>query len=399
MRKDSYKVGITVVLETGHSVFSNGIRQNGMMLAKLLKLAGHEVSILNFQKNNAMEKFPWDVNEYKTVNIFEEPDYPKNLDVLIHLQTASNESETLLWKGMNPNLKVITYQCGNNYVNDMEDILFQSREGHNILMKLDHAIDDVWYVPQQKFNNHDYYKILLRKDPRAIPFVWDPMFIDEHIKIIQADPTKNPYYNNEGPSKRISMFEPNINIVKYSMPCILATEQAYRKRPDLISFMYASNTNKLVDINLFKALMNQLDIVRDSKAQFTSRYPIVHYLESRTDIVVSHQWGNPLNYLYLDALYLGYPLVHNAELIADLGYYYEGFNMDDAANQIINAAENHDKNIREYKKDSMEKIFRYRPENKELQEEYTMLLHSLFDEDLKKSMSWELDWKTNLYNR
>ena len=96
MRKDSYKVGITVVLETGHSVFSNGIRQNGMMLAKLLKLAGHEVSILNFQKNNAMEKFPWDVNEYKTVNIFEEPDYPKNLDVLIHLQTASNESETLL---------------------------------------------------------------------------------------------------------------------------------------------------------------------------------------------------------------------------------------------------------------------------------------------------------------
>ena len=47
----------------------------------------------------------------------------------------------------------------------------------------------------------------------------------------------------------------------------------------------------------------------------------------------------------------------------------------------------------------MEKIFRYRPENKELQEEYTMLLHSLFDEDLKKSMSWELDWKTNLYNR
>jgi len=370
-----------------------------MMLAKLLKLAGHEVSILNFQKNNAMEKFPWDVNEYKTVNIFEEPDYPKNLDVLIHLQTASNESETLLWKGMNPNLKVITYQCGNNYVNDMEDILFQSREGHNILMKLDHAIDDVWYVPQQKFNNHDYYKILLRKDPRAIPFVWDPMFIDEHIKIIQADPTKDPYYNNEGPSKRISMFEPNINIVKYSMPCILATEQAYRKRPDLISFMYASNTNKLVDINLFKALMNQLDIVRDSKAQFTSRYPIVHYLESRTDIVVSHQWGNPLNYLYLDALYLGYPLVHNAELIADLGYYYEGFNMDDAANQIINAAENHDKNIREYKKDSMEKIFRYRPENKELQEEYTMLLHSLFDEDLKKSMSWELDWKTNLYNR
>ena len=64
MRKDSYKVGITVVLKDGDSVFANGIRQNGMMLAKLLKLAGHEVSIINFQKDNAMKKYPWDIDEY-----------------------------------------------------------------------------------------------------------------------------------------------------------------------------------------------------------------------------------------------------------------------------------------------------------------------------------------------
>lgn len=400
MKKDFYRVGITVVLVDGDSVFSNGIRQNGMMLAKLLKLAGHEVSILNFVKNNPMTKFPWDINEYKTINIFEQPDYPKNLDVLIHLQTASNESETLMWKQINPGLKIITYQCGNNYINDMEDILFKPRTNHNTLAKIDTAIDAVWYVPQQKFNNHDYYKILLRRNPKAIPFVWDPMFIDEHVRLTsQASPEKNTHYDNEGFAKRVSMFEPNINVVKYSMPCILATEQAYRKRPDLISFMYASNTDKLVDINLFKSMMNQLDIVKDSKAQFTSRYPIVHYLESRTDIVISHQWGNPLNYLYLDVMYLGYPLVHNAELIADLGYYYEGFNLDDAADQIINAAENHDKNLEQYKKDSLEKIFRYMPENKKLQEEYTMLLHSLFDKELENSMNWNLDWKTNLYNR
>ena len=50
MKKDSYKVGITVVLKKGDSVFANGIRQNGLMLAKLLKLAGHEITILNFVK-------------------------------------------------------------------------------------------------------------------------------------------------------------------------------------------------------------------------------------------------------------------------------------------------------------------------------------------------------------
>ena len=67
MRKDSYKVGITVVLETGHSVFSNGIRQNGMMLAKLLKLAGHEVTLINFISSDKAEtNYPWSQEEYKT---------------------------------------------------------------------------------------------------------------------------------------------------------------------------------------------------------------------------------------------------------------------------------------------------------------------------------------------
>jgi len=395
MKKDSYKIGITVVLENGASVFSNGIRQNGLMLAKLLKLAGHEVSLINFQKDNPMTKYPWDVNEYQTTNIWDDPKYPAQLDVLIHLQTASNESESFLWKEMNPNLKIINYQCGNNYVNEMEDILFQTRDTHNNFSKVDYAVDAVWYVPQQKFNNHDYYKITMKKEPRAIPFVWDPMFIENHISVVG----EKAFYDNEGTAKRIGIFEPNINIVKYSMPCILATEEAYRRRPDLIKFMYASNTLRLVDINLFKSRMNQLDLVKDHKAEFNSRYPIVNYLASKVDIVVCHQWGNPLNYLYLDVLYLGYPLVHNAELMPDLGYYYEGFNLIDAAEQIINAAENHDKNIEEYRKYSLETIFRYRPENKLLQEEYTMLLHSLFDEDLNNSITWDLDWKTNLYKK
>ena len=143
--------------------------------------------------------------------------------------------------------------------------------------------------------------------------------------------------------------------------------------------------------------MNQMDIVKDKKAMFTSRYKIVHYLKTNTDIVMSHQWANPLNYLYLDAVYLGYPLVHNAEMFADVGYYYEHFNLKDAAAQLINAAENHDANFEAYKKDVAEKIYRYMPENKRLQQEYTMLLDSLFDDKIKNSISWDWDWKTNLY--
>jgi len=394
MKKESYKVGITAVFAEGDSLFSNGIRQNGMMLAKLLKLAGHEVTIINFKNVNRMTKFPWDTNEYKTVNIFDEPLYPEQLDVLIHLHTIPKPSETLQYKELNPNLKVIGYRCGNNYVNDMESILFKAHTTTEQFITHDTNLDAIWYVPQQKLNNHDYISILGRTESNAIPFVWDPMFIEEHVKMYNNKNVK--YTPSEGP-KRVSIFEPNINVVKYSVPSILAIEHAYRQRPDLIGFMYASNTHKLIDINLFKGMMNQLDIVKDGKAQFTHRYPIVHYLESRTDIVASHQWGNPLNYLYFDVMYLGYPLVHNAHLIADMGFYYNEFDLKDAGDKIVDVAENYDNIYEEHYADNLKKMKRFMPSNKDLQQDYTNLLHSLFDDDVKNSISWDLDWKTNRY--
>jgi hypothetical protein len=46
------------------------------------------------------------------------------------------------------------------------------------------------------------------------------------------------------------------------------------------------------------------------------------FLAENTDIVISHQMENPLNYFYLEVCWQGYPLVHNASLCDDLGYYY-----------------------------------------------------------------------------
>ena len=201
MKKDSYKVGITVVLKKGDSVFANGIRQNGLMLAKLLKLAGHEITILNFVKTDPMKEFPWSEKEYKTINIFEKPSEPKNLDILIHLQTIPNEQESSMWRQQNPDLKIVAYKCGNNYVNDMEDILFQTRETKDILLKFDRTVDAVWYVPQQELNNNDYYSILYKKDANAIPFVWDPMSMEYQRSIIESKSESSVNYTETNEPK------------------------------------------------------------------------------------------------------------------------------------------------------------------------------------------------------
>ena len=61
-----------------------------------------------------------------------------------------------------------------------------------------------------------------------------------------------------------------------------------------------------------------LDIVNHGMATFEGRFAIYEYMAHYGDGIVSHHWENGQNYLYYEALYGGYPLIHNSEFIRDL---------------------------------------------------------------------------------
>jgi hypothetical protein len=89
-------------------------------------------------------------------------------------------------------------------------------------------------------------------------------------------------------------------------------------------------------------------MVQDGKATADHRGPFVEWAAHHTDIVVSHQWENGLNYLLYEALYGNYPLVHNSTFLRDVGYYYPEFEIFEAAGAIERAAETHDAQLPEY---------------------------------------------------
>ena len=74
---------------------------------------------------------------------------------------------------------------------------------------------------------------------------------------------------------------------------------------------------------------------------------------------------------------MGWPIVHNAHLCKDVGYYYEGFNYDEGAEILKNAILTHDTNVEEYIKRNRAIIDRYLPSNKYLQEQYKALIDKL----------------------
>jgi len=142
-----------------------------------------------------------------------------------------------------------------------------------------------------------------------------------------------------------------------------------------------------------------MDIVNGSqgpKISFTSRYPVTHYLANGADVIVSHQWENPLNYSYLDVMYFGFPLVHNADMIKDAGYYYSDFNVNEGYNQLKYAIEEHDNNLEEYKLRNQKVLDRYTVKNQDLLDTYEKLIENLFEKD-KHQLSYNYNWQTNTY--
>jgi hypothetical protein len=101
-------------------------------------------------------------------------------------------------------------------------------------------------------------------------------------------------------------------------------------------------------------------------------------MSKHCDIAISHQWENPLNYLYLDLAWMGWPILHNAHLCKDVGYYYEGFNYYQGSEMLNHILMNHEPNSNEYLNKNRKIINTYIPTNKCLQNKYKNLIENLF---------------------
>ena len=352
-------IGVTIGLQKEfESIWINGIKMNAIFLVNVLKQTGHKVVLLDtsqkIKEKELNKKVVWDSKRFPVKNYWTEF---KKID--------------------------ISYFRGN--------------------------VDEVWYVPQQGHQNHDYYRILngLEDDKVfAVPFIWDPMFIDQACESYGKDAVKtgtqsgSPIYLKPTSDRplNICIYEPNMNVVKYALLPLLIAEEFKRGGGNigLVNMMMGS---RILKNDYFKSILYNLDLVNpgDTNLRTFGRKPVVETLANHADIVVSHQWENPLNYAYLDCLYLQYPLVHNADMIQDAGYYYPECDLKTASAQLKKAADSHGDNLESYNEQSEEVLTRYTVYNEKLVQTYKELLDNLIEGKNKHKLSHMYDWKTNTY--
>ncbi|MCO6507937.1 MAG: DUF2827 domain-containing protein [Snodgrassella sp.] len=364
------RIGITIGL--GHpkeTLWNNGIKQNAVFLADALKNCSNvsSVVLVNTTDVPITSGLPWDLEIWPTKSFVEAKD---QIDVLIELGGQINAEQTAYIKDRG--VRLISYCCGFEYIHMMEAVLFSRDMGGGNLF-INQRYDDIWMIPQVANCSRAYFEVFRRHEARVVPFVWSPVFL---LQKTAAMPFEGIWQQPDScKGWRLSIMEPNIDVVKFCLYPILIAEMAYRSEPEAISILQVCNTLPMAQKSMeFIALMNQLDIVKNHKSVFLGRYDTPTFLATNTDAVISHQWENPLNYFYLEVCWQGYPLIHNAELISDLGYYYAGNDVQAGAKQLLAVMSNHAYNAAQYMYDQRQQIARFLPNNSDLVASYSALL-------------------------
>lgn len=385
MLKKKHNIGITISVDDykAVSLFSNGIRQNVLLLQEVYESCKNinKSYIINTAKSkSSIEGTPWE--QYKHLIITKE-EALKKCDIVVVCQGSLHPSEYEKYRKSGK--KIVKQILGAELAILNERCLFNIPPGG--IYKRNNFVDAVWISPHfYKRDRHFFEVVYNGAKTREAPYIWDPRFIEKHVEIRKLN---NPdftgvYTPRQDKKRRISTMEANLNVVKTCIVPIIISELIERKYPEIIDFFSVFGGDIIKGKQDLVDMVKDLDINKNKKCFFESRYPAVWTLFNHTDIVLSHQNQCELNYLYLDAAWLGFPVVHNSPMMKELGWYYAENEAEEAVAHIKYLYDNFDlvdHKDQKYLNKSREYASSFLPNNKKNIKIYEKLLQEVIGQD------------------
>jgi hypothetical protein len=339
MKNAGIRVGLTISIEQGSEpqAWSNGAFQNIVFLYQLLCQSSADVVLVNHAHQPAAQYVVSSTLSIPLVPL-REAVHVLDVMVMVGIELPHEVCTDFRAKGG----KVVSFHLGNQYFMVLENIIFDLKRGAGAVSGL--PLDAVWISAHHEKCNRSLFEVTTQAPVSVMPYLWSPMFIDEVVRSRQL----NYGYQPNKPQKKIAIFEPNLNVVKNSIIPMLIAEQAWRTCPELIAGIHVTNTERFHQQPAFVSFAQSLTMTQQGVASYDARYDTASFMTLHADVVVSHQFENEFNYLYLDILYGGYPLIHNASAWRECGYYYEGFDATAGAAALGQALLNHDAQLDDY---------------------------------------------------
>lgn len=331
-------IGISIFTKDNDSVWASGITQNILFLVMALK-AISQVQNIVLVNGGSGDTLPSGWPEQWHLKLVKPEEVTYDLDVIIIMGARLPESWVLRVQALGS--KIIFFDVGHSYTGLMETAIYQMPERGIYTAPM----DETWIIPCHEATCRPQLESMTNKPVKAAPHIWSPVILNASIENQETDRETFSFaarQSSKSQSWRVATFEPNISIVKSSFLPMLIADGAYRANSDAIELMAAFNTFHLKEHLTFNRLASHLDLTKDSKATYEGRIAFAEAVSRfKIDAVISHQIENDQNYLYYDALYCGYPLIHNSSFLKkyNAGFYYPDFKAKQGVKQLLKAYE------------------------------------------------------------
>ncbi len=363
------RVGISVLTHAGQSIWENGLYQNVIFLARLFaQLPFIDETILIDSGDQGTLPAEVEMDSLR-LRVLKPREATEHLDVVIEM-AGGLDVEWLDYMRAR-GAKVVFFCCGQPYVALIEPVIF-GKPGYAARAT---RCDTVWILPKdRRFTS--MLETLHRCPVVELPYLWSPEFIERRIQALTPHGLTFGFQSSAPGTVPApltpAIFEPNISVVKSCAIPMLVVDEAFRHEPGAIAGMRVLNSVQMADHATFNYLANSLDIVKAGKALFEARHDLPAFMAQHANAIVSHQWNNDQNNLYLDALYGDYPLIHNSPWLGtDAGYYYPHFDIDKGAEQLLHAAHHHQENLPDYRRGAQRFLNTLAPETEANRIAYT----------------------------
>jgi len=361
---------ITTAVITKDKVFTNGLYQNIAILYRMFDAMGLTPYFLLNKSPNSIDDLPKCIADYRYIVADEIVKKVLPIKYFLEIGMSIDAPAKKYMKMIGARLMKV--YLGNILNIDIETSLFYPNIDfpHHIASGTDRVLVSPHYA------QHAEYAVAVNGEkPQALadsiaPYVWDPMFLVE-----EGLPSWRPRRQDE--KEVLIIMEPNISFQKTAIIPLLALERWYRKNKGWTGTLLIFNSDRLMTSEHFQNVhYRRMELFKDAKVELRQRQEIKSVLaEYPHATFLSHQVNNEFNYMFLELMWCGFPVIHNITTWSEFGYFYPGADLA-AAGEALEFSRTHTKRIETYRAHAHTLAWRYSPYNPVVQEAWRGIITS-----------------------
>ena len=362
---------------TEENIYSNGLFQNVFVFYRMFDAMGYAPILLISEKPKSVQGIPEmmrscrmmvteDMLKQPMANVVAVLEIGMSLDPLVRQfikMIGGRLLKVYLGNILNIDIEIPIFMPGNHFA-------------HHVVGRNDAILVSPHYGQHVEYASYINHVVPPKDLTQAIaPYVWDHSILTKNgSRVLQwRAPVK--------PEEEIFVImEPNISFQKSGLVPLFILEKWYREvgKPKgwKGSIQVVNGERYSMVPHFVHNIMPLLEIFRDARVELLGRRDILSALTTWPSATfLLHNLNNEFNYMTLELLWSGFPVIHNSPSWLEFGYGYTEADLATGATLVETIRKGHADRLETYRAHAALIAWRYSPYNPEIQAAWDKIIN------------------------